>query len=46
MRRIKIDETTKENALGRHYTPKSPETTTQALDPIHPPRRKYPSTIH
>jgi hypothetical protein len=46
MRRIKTDETAKENSLGRHYTPKSAETITQALDPIHPPRQKYPSTIH
>jgi hypothetical protein len=34
MRRIKTDDAAKENPQGRHYTPKSPSSTTQVLDPL------------
>jgi hypothetical protein len=35
---------TKENTQGRHYTPKSPQSLGQALDPTHNPKSKNLAT--
>jgi hypothetical protein len=44
MRHIRTHHVAKDNAQGRHYTPKSPVAAMQVLDPIHPAPSKNLTT--